>query len=160
VENQSQGVPVEPPRGMYAARVDDKGRVKMPVDFQRYFAELGEGKFFITSLDRRIGQVYPLSVWRQNEEFFASRLGDPKKKRRVAFNANDLGGQAEFDAQGRLLFPAEMRRELGIEGQPIRVYFFGRRVEVLSDKIYEEQKREGQQTAPEDVVELESAGLQ
>ena len=79
MENLIQGAPVEPPRGMYAARVDDKGRVKMPVDFQRYFEELAEGKFFITSLDRRIGQVYPLSVWRQNEEFFASRKGDPRR---------------------------------------------------------------------------------
>ncbi len=145
---------------MYHAKVDDKGRVKMPTDFQRYFGELGEGKFFVTSLDRRIGQVYPLSVWRENEEFFASQRADPKKMRRVAFNANDLGGEAEFDGQGRLLFPAEMRRELGIENQAIRLYFFKRRVEVLSDKLYEEQKREGQQTAPEDVVELESAGLQ
>ena len=28
---------VEPPRGMYPARVDDKGRLKLPVGFQDFF---------------------------------------------------------------------------------------------------------------------------
>jgi MraZ protein len=65
-ENDQQTLRIEPPLGMYPARVDEKGRLKLPADFQQYFADLGERKFFITSLVRRIAQIYPISVWRQN----------------------------------------------------------------------------------------------
>jgi len=46
---------------MYPARVDDKGRLKLPVGFQQYFAGLQEKKLFVTSLDRRIGQIYSIA---------------------------------------------------------------------------------------------------
>jgi MraZ protein len=55
---------VEPPRGMYPARLDDKGRVKLPTSFQQFFGALREKKLFVTSLDRRIAQIYPMVVWR------------------------------------------------------------------------------------------------
>jgi MraZ protein len=158
-ENDQQTLRIEPPLGMYPARVDEKGRLKLPADFQQYFADLGERKFFITSLDRRIAQIYTVSVWRQNEKFLASYRDDPRTARNVGFNAADLGGQAEVDSQGRLLVPAELRRELGIENQPVRLFAYHERVEVLSDKIYAERKQEALRTAAEDVTKLEAAGL-
>jgi len=95
---------VEPPRGMYSSRLDDKGRAKMPVTFQQFFAALREKKLFVTSLDRRVAQIYPMAVWRQNERFFDNYRDDPRLARNVAFNAADLGAEAEMDAQGRFCF--------------------------------------------------------
>ncbi len=54
---------------MYPGRVDDKGRLKLPVGFQQYIAGLPEKKLFVTSLDRRIGQIYPIANWRENKKF-------------------------------------------------------------------------------------------
>jgi len=150
---------VEPPRGMYPGRLDDKGRVKLPATFQQYFAALREKKLFVTSLDRRIAQIYPMEVWRQNEKFFDSYREDVRISRNVAFNAADLGAETEMDAQGRILFSPELRRELGIENQPVRLFAYRGRIEVLSEKIYEERKREAAQTAADDVAKLEAAGL-
>jgi len=150
---------VEPPRGMYPGRLDDKGRLKLPAHFQQYFAALREKKLFVTSLDRRIAQIYPIPVWRQNEKFFESYREDPVAARKVAFNAADLGAEAEMDSQGRILFSSDLRRELGIENQPVRLFAYRGRIEVLSEKLYEERKREAAQTAAEDVTKLEAAGL-
>ena len=150
---------VEPPRGMYPARLDDKGRLKLPASFQQFFSALREKKLFVTSLDRRIAQIYPMPVWRENEKFFDSYREDPKIARNVAFNAADLGSESEMDAQGRVLFSPELRRELGIENQPVRLFAYRGRIEVLSEKIYEERKREAGQTAADDVAKLEGAGL-
>ena len=36
VEEQPQSAPVEPPRGFFSAHVDDKGRLKLPVELQQY----------------------------------------------------------------------------------------------------------------------------
>jgi MraZ protein len=150
---------VDLPLGMYTTRVDDKGRVKLPVDFQQYFSQLGHAKFFITSLDRCIAQIYPITVWRQNERFLADYREDPEMAGNLAFNAADLGGQADLDAQGRLLFPAELRRELGIENQPIRIYAADERVEVLSEQVYLERKQRAKATGPDAVTKLRKAGL-
>lgn len=150
---------VEPPRGMYPARLDDKGRVKLPAAFQQFFAALREKKLFVTSLDRRIAQIYPIEVWRENEKFFDNYREDPRIARNVAFNAADLGAESEMDAQGRILFSPELRRELGIENQPVKLFAYKGRIEVLSEKLYEERKREAAQTAADDVSKLEAAGL-
>jgi transcriptional regulator MraZ len=150
---------VEPPRGMYPGRLDDKGRMKVPVDFQQFLSALREKKLFVTSLDRRIAQIYPIAVWRENEKFFETYRDDPRIARNVAFNAADLGAESEMDSQGRILFPPELRRELGIENQSVRLYAYRGRIEVLSEKIYEERKREASQMASEDLAKLEAAGL-
>ena len=150
---------VEPPRGMYPARLDDRGRVKLPVSFQQFFAALREKKLFVTSLDRRIAQIYPIAVWRENEKFFDTYHDDPKLARNVAFNAADLGAESEMDAQGRILFPPELRRELGIEDQPVKLFAYRGRIEVLSERIYHERRQEAAQTAADDIARLEAAGL-
>lgn len=150
---------VEPPRGMYPARLDEKGRMKTPAAFQQYFANLPERKLFVTSLDRRIAQIYPMSVWRQNEKFFEEFRDDPEKSEKVAFNAADLGAETEMDAQGRILFSPELRRALGLENSPVRIHAYKGRIEVLSEAIYEARKRAASETAPDDVKTLEKAGL-
>jgi MraZ protein len=150
---------VEPPRGMYPGRLDDKGRMKVPVDFQQFLGALREKKLFVTSLDRRIAQIYPIAVWRENEKFFETYRDDRRIARNVAFNAADLGAESEMDNQGRILFPPELRRELGIENQAVRMFAYRGRIEVLSEKIYEERKREASQMAADDLAKLEAAGL-
>jgi MraZ protein len=144
---------------MYPARMDDRGRVKLPAPFQKYLESLEEKKLFVTSLDRRIAQIYTMAAWRENEKFFQAYRDDPKVAKNVAFNAADLGAEAEMDVQGRVLFSPELRRELGIENQPVRVFTYRGRIEVLSDKIYEERKREATQAPSDDVAKLEAAGL-
>ena len=150
---------LEPPRGMYPARLDDKGRLKLPASFQEFFAALREKKLFVTSLDRRIAQIYPIAMWRENEKFFDSYREDPRIARNVAFNAADLGAESEMDAQGRILFPPELRRELGIEDQPVKLFAYRGRIEVLSERIYQERRQEAAQTAADDIARLEAAGL-
>lgn len=144
---------------MYPARLDDKGRLKLPTAFQQFFAALREKRLFVTSLDRHTAQVYPMPAWRQNEKFFEGYREDPKIARNVAFNAADLGSEAEMDGQGRILFSPELRRELGIENQPVRLFAYRGRIEVLSEKVYEERKRQAAETAADDVSKLEAAGL-
>jgi MraZ protein len=146
---------------MYTARVDDKGRVKLPVDFQQYFADLGEKKFFITSLDGSIASIYPIPVWRHNLRVLAEYKEDTQAAEDVGFLADDLGGQAELDNQGRLLVPAELRRELGMENQPVRLRAVDERVDVLSDKVYEERRlrSRAREIVAANLTKLKQAGL-
>jgi DNA-binding transcriptional regulator/RsmH inhibitor MraZ len=150
---------IEPPLGMYPGKLDDKGRIKVPVKFQQYLAALREKTLFVTSLDRRIAQIYPIAVWRKNIEFFATRRELAKLSTMVAFNANDLGSEAEMDAQGRVTFSPELRRELKLEGANLHLYFYNSRIEVLSEEVYEQRKSAAMQLTQDDLANLEAAGL-
>jgi MraZ protein len=160
---EAQPTPIEPqnepPNGMYPARVDDKGRLKLPVGFQEYFTGLPEKKLFVTSLDRRIGQIYPIANWREAKKFLYGQKENSQAARRIAFNAQDLGADSEMDNQGRVLLPPEMRRELGIENQSVRLFHYKGRIEILNETIYQERKREAAGSAEADLETLEGAGL-
>jgi MraZ protein len=123
---------------MYAAHIDDKGRLKMPKDFQDFFMEVGEKKFFVTSLDRAIGSIYTLPLWRHNLRVFAESESteDGPAAEEIGFLADELGGQVEMDSQGRLLVPAELRKALGMENQAVRLRAVGDRIDILCDKVY------------------------
>ena len=155
----NSGVKIEPPRGIYPARVDDKGRLKLPAAFQQYLSSLGEERVFITSLDVRTARIYPISVWKENEQFFEEYNEDPQVAEDVAFIANDLGADSGLDSQGRLLVPQELRRTLGIENQPVWLDCYKGRINVYSREIYEERKSRAGQGIAEKVRVLERKGL-
>ena len=149
-------IQLEMPHGMYHARLDDRGRIKLPTDFQRFFEALREKKLFVTSVDRRIARIFPIAAWREYEKLLETYRDDPILARRIRFNAADLGGESEMDGQGRILFSPELRRELGIENQSVRIQRVQGWIEVLSEKIYEEMKKDAAQVTIDDVTRLEA----
>ena len=144
---------------MYPARVDDKGRLKLPVGFEKWVESLPEKKLFVTSLDRRIGQIYPIENWRKNKNFFELYRDNPKAAKHIAFNAQDLGADSEMDGQGRVLLPPEMRRELGIENATVRLFAYKGRIEILSERLYAQSRKESAESAESDQETLEIAGM-
>ncbi len=128
--------PVDLPRGMYEGRLDDKGRLRLPVAFQEYFRRNGARRVFITSLDRRTGRVYPMAAWRETETSLAKHAGNAAGA--VTFIAKALGEELEIDAQGRVLIPAELRRALRIENAKVWILAQGSHIELLSDAARDE----------------------
>ena len=131
---------IESPRGIYPARVDEKGRLKLPADMQRMLSAMGEQKVFITSLDESIARIYPTALWRENERILAESTDDPDGAEDIAFLANDLGADSEVDAQGRVLLPTELRRLLDLEGQPVWLECFQGGINIYSKAVYERRK--------------------
>jgi MraZ protein len=144
---------------MFPARLDDKGRLKLPAAFQQYFNSLPEKRLFVTSLDRRIAQIYPIAVWRENEKFFENYTEDPDAVHDVWFNANDLGADADVDGQGRITVNPDLRRELDLENGPLHLYSYRGRVQVLTEALYQERRQRASKSAAENVNKLERAGL-
>ena len=50
-------------RGNHPARVDEKGRLKLPAEFKRRVDEFYGPQFYITSKDGRRAEIYPLREW-------------------------------------------------------------------------------------------------
>jgi DNA-binding transcriptional regulator/RsmH inhibitor MraZ len=144
---------------MFPGRLDANGRLKLPASFQQYFGSLPEKKLFVTSLDERIAQIYPISAWRENEKFFESYVENPEVAQDVWFTANDLGADGEPDTQGRLTFPAKLRKALSLDNTELHLYSYRGRVQVLTDAVYEERKQRSSRRASDNVTVLERAGL-
>jgi MraZ protein len=158
-ESVPNASPVELPRGRYPGRLDDKGRLKLPVTFAQFFHSLPEGKLFLTSLDRSTAQLYPIAEWRVNEKFFAEFRANPAAARNILFNAQDLGADVELDNQGRITIHTELRRELGMEGQELHLMASKGHLEILTETRYQERKQKALAHTAEDLEILEMAGL-
>jgi MraZ protein len=152
-------VPVEPPHSIAQARVDDKGRLKLPAEFLEYLKKLSVDKVFITTVDRELARIYPISVWKANENLFANAGDLAELAEDVAYVAKVFGGDSEIDAQGRVLMPAALRRELALESQTVYLDCYNGRINVAGKTVHEERINRAFANLGEKVKTLEKKGL-
>jgi MraZ protein len=96
-------------RGSAPARVDEKGRLKVPSLFREQIEETFGAEMFVTSLHGREVLLYPLPVWRSLEEKLAARPEIHRAKAKFLERVNYYGQNATLDAQGRVLIPQILR---------------------------------------------------
>ena len=105
-------------RGHATAKVDSKGRLKIPAEFLTGLLELcGESReVFLTSRDGRMVLVYPLAVWEEHERQLSELPStDPNVElylRTVSF----WGKETTIDAAGRVLVHPLLREAAGVNG--------------------------------------------
>ena len=150
---------VEPPRGAYQCKVDDKGRLKLPAAFHHCLIRLNEKVVFITTLDKRIARIYPISAWKENEKVLRETPALQKKAADVAVVANYYGADSEVDIQGRVLLPDLLRKELKLENQQIWLQQYKGRFEIYTDAAYRERVAKAMEDIESKVDELEENGL-
>lgn len=148
----------EPPLGIFEAKCDEKGRVKLPVRFATYLKSL-EDKFFVTTLDMRVARIYPRKVWERNQNLFEDAGEDSDSAEDIAFIANVYGDFSEIDENGRVLMPTELRRKLELEKQPVWMDYYRGRVNVFGRKIYDERMNRATVGLTDKVRLLEKRGL-
>jgi MraZ protein len=103
-------------RGNYTARIDDKGRLKIPNAF-RGLVETKHGKeLFVTSLTGEYVRIYPMPVWLELEEKLARMPSTHPARLKFLDRVNYFGQTAEFDTQGRVLIPSRLRDSAGMNG--------------------------------------------
>ena len=95
------------------AKLDDRGRLKMPAEFKA-FIERKYGKdfnaFYITSRDGLDAEIYPMPEWQQHlGKVFKMPASHPARKNLLA-RYSLYGDRADMDPQGRLLIPEELRK--------------------------------------------------
>ena len=103
-------------RGNYTARIDDKGRLKIPNAFRSLIEGQHGADVFVTSLTGEYVRVYPMPVWLALEEKM-SRVPSTHPARTKFFDrVNYFGQTAAFDAQGRVVIHQRLRDSAGMTG--------------------------------------------
>src|ERR1700723_3068899 len=130
-------------RGNHPARVDEKGRLKVPAEFKRVMEEKYAQKFYITSLDGIVAQVYPFEEWERIEQKLASLSTFNPTKKKFLTRVNYYGQVVEMDGQGRLLGPQLLRDAAQIKGEVAALgnltYLEVRNLELFKKEIEEQQ---------------------
>jgi len=150
---------VEPPLKIGQARVDEKGRLKLPAEFAEYLRKLGADKVFITTVDLELARIYPITVWKSNENLFANAGELAELAEDVAYIAKYFGGDSEIDAQGRVLMPAELRRRMNLESQPVWLDCYHGRINVAGKAVHDSRFHRAMANLGEKVKTLEKKGL-
>ena len=130
-------------RGNHPTRMDEKGRLKVPAEFKRVIDEKYGLKFYITSLDGKVAQLYPFEEWERIEQKLASLSTFNPTKKKFLSRVNFYGQEVEMDGQGRLLIPQLLRHSADIKGEVAVMgnltYLEVRNIETLQTEMVEEK---------------------
>lgn len=96
-------------RGSAPARVDEKGRLKVPSLFRAQVDEAFGPELFVTSVNGRNVLLYPLPIWRAIEEKLAALPPMHRAKSKYLERVNYFGQETSLDGQGRVLIPQILR---------------------------------------------------
>src|SRR5262250_2296306 len=102
-------------RGNSPAKVDEKGRLKIPAQFLEALREYGN-QFYITSKTGETALIYPLKVWGEIEDKLAKVPSTNAAKNKFLMRTSYFGQVVEIDGQGRVLLPAVLREAAQTKG--------------------------------------------
>ena len=96
-------------RGNAPARIDDKGRLKVPNAFKSLLESKYGRELFLTSLTGDYVRIYPMPVWLELEQKLSEVPSTNPSKLRFLDRVNYFGQVGELDTQGRVLIPVRLR---------------------------------------------------
>jgi MraZ protein len=104
-------------RGNSPAKIDDKGRLKVPNGFRAAIQEDHGRELFVTSLSGSSVRIYPMPVWMEIERRIAQMPSTHPSRAKFLDRVNFFGQVSEFDPQGRVLIPARLRESAQMAGE-------------------------------------------
>jgi MraZ protein len=145
-------------RGNALAKVDEKGRLKMPSVFRSIIEPRYGREFFVTSILGDHVRVYPMEVYAEYETRMgqASQVGPLVNRLRDALNY--YGQTTTMDGQGRILIHPLLREKAGIDGEEVTVLGQHDRLVVWNRRTFEERLEKNPLTE-NDLHGLEALGF-
>jgi MraZ protein len=144
-------------RGSAAARIDDKGRLKVPTLFRADIQGRQGPDVFVTSLTGECVRIYPMPAWLEVERKLSAMPSNHPSRLKFLDRVNYYGQTSELDGQGRIVIPPLLRTSASIVGE-VRV--FGRidHLEVWNEERFA-QRMHREPWTDEDGLRLAEFGI-
>jgi MraZ protein len=145
-------------RGSADAKIDDKGRLKIPSKFRSVLVDHFGPGVFVTSFGAPSMKLFPISEWIRIEGVLRdSGWGDDPKVLRFLRTVDLYGDEQQIDSQGRILVPPRLRRHAKMDGEVVVLGHPTNQLEIWNESLLLElQERE---PVTEDVVRFVSGIL-
>jgi MraZ protein len=108
-------------RGSAPARIDDKGRLKVPTMFRGVIRDQQGPDVFVTSVEGDSVRLYPMPVWLAVEQKLSQMPNNHPSRLKFLDRVNYYGQTSELDGQGRIVIPPALRESAAIVGD-VRVF--------------------------------------
>lgn len=103
-------------RGNAPAKIDDKGRLKVPNGFRAVIQRDHGSNLYVTSLTGQSVRIYPMPVWADIERRLAQVPSTHPARQRFLDRVNFYGQVGELDVQGRVVIHPRLRDSAQITG--------------------------------------------
>ena len=144
-------------RGNSPAKIDDRGRLKIPNGFRSFIEDEHGRELFVTSLHGDSVRLYPMAVWADIEKKLSQIPSTHPSRLKFLDRVNYYGQTGELDAQGRIVIPAHLRSSASIVGD-VRVFGRISYLEVWNDERFV-QKLQREPWTDEDGLRLSEHGI-
>jgi transcriptional regulator MraZ len=104
-------------RGNHPARIDEKGRIKVPNGFRSFVETTYGPELFVTSVTGEYVRLYPMAVWIEIERKLAAVPSTNPSKLRFLDRVNFFGQAVTMDKQGRVVLPQLLRESAAMAGE-------------------------------------------
>ena len=104
-------------RGNSPAKIDDRGRLKIPNGFRSFIEHEHGRELFVTSLHGDSVRIYPLAVWAEIERKLAQIPSTHPSRLKFLDRVNFFGQVSEIDTQGRVVIPPRLREAATMVGE-------------------------------------------
>jgi len=104
-------------RGNWPAKIDEKGRLKVPTMFRTAIQKDHGSELFVTSLSGQSVRIYPMPVWSEIESRLSKMTSTHPARQKFLDRVNFYGQMAEFDVQGRVLIQPRLRDSAQMTGE-------------------------------------------
>jgi MraZ protein len=104
-------------RGNALAKIDDRGRLKLPAAFRSVIEPQFGNEFFVTSLRGESARIYPMQVYAGLEERLVASSSVEPMVTKLRNALNFFGQRAVMDPQGRILIHPLLRERARLSGE-------------------------------------------
>jgi MraZ protein len=123
-------------RGNHLAKIDEKGRLKLPSAFKQLVDAAHVVQFYVTSTDGKSAEIGPLPEWEKREEQLANSSTLDDAVRKYLNLTSYYGQQVEMDNQARLLLPQILRSSARLDAE-VAVFGIRTYLEVHNREAFE-----------------------
>jgi len=125
-------------RGSHPHSLDDKGRIIIPTRFRDYIRAGGSDAIMITGMDRCLF-AYTLEGWGKVETRILSLAENSDTMRRFRRSFVGNAHECQFDRQGRVLIPPQLRTYAALDKEIVLVGVLNH-FEVWSKENWDKEK--------------------
>jgi MraZ protein len=104
-------------RGNAPAKIDDKGRLKVPSAFRAFIEQQYGLELFVTSVTGESVRIYPMPIWTEIERKLAQIPASLPARVRYFNRVNYFGQVADLDKQGRVVIHPRVREAAEMTGE-------------------------------------------
>ena len=124
-------------RGNHPAKIDEKGRLKLPAAFKALVESAAVNEFYVTSVEGDFAQVWPLPEWQKREDRLAESSEFDEAARKYLARTSYWGQQVEMDSQSRIVLPQLLRKAAGLDDVEVTVIGMRDHIEVHNRQKFE-----------------------